>query len=99
MRWIALASLALSLLICAGMSWIGFTSVHIETCGPNPPVAFRMTFAVAGVIAELVCNIGALVALSRNTENGNIAAAFLPWCAMGLGFGAFLIPVFSAGLC
>ncbi|MGH7284533.1 MAG: hypothetical protein ACRELY_23660 [Polyangiaceae bacterium] len=58
-----------------------------------------MTFAIAGLIGELECNIGALVALWRRTYNATILAMFLPWIAMGVGFGALLVPVFSAAMC
>ncbi|MGH7327991.1 MAG: hypothetical protein ACREJX_06540 [Polyangiaceae bacterium] len=81
------------------MSWVGFSAVYTVTCAPSPPpVAFRMTFAIAGLAGEIVANVRAIVALSRRTENATILAMFLPWVAMGLGFGALGSDVFSRAL-
>ncbi len=100
MRWIPYVSLALSLLVCGWMSWFGFSIVHLIMCGPNPPPAgFRLTFAIAGLVGEVACNVGAIVGLARKTVNGAIVAGFLPGVAMGLGFIALAIPMFAASLC
>jgi hypothetical protein len=100
MRWIPYVSFTLSLFVCGWMSWFGFSFVHTVTCEPSPPPAsFRFTFAIAGLVGEIACNVGAIVGLSRKTVNGAIVAGFLPWVAMGLGFIALAIPLFAASLC
>ena len=97
---IAWLVLVLAAAVCVGVTWAGMRFAFEVTCAPNrPPVVFRMSVTLVGMVVCLACVFWSRSLLVRGSQPGAVTALFLAFAALVTPLVTFLIPVFVAGLC
>jgi hypothetical protein len=89
--------IALAFSGCTTVSGLSFAEQ--QTCGPNPPTAWRYecTFIALGVSSAAV--IGGFLLRGRRRELGAVLAILLALASMFASFVGWVLPVFASALC
>jgi hypothetical protein len=92
--WVVLAFSTLFTLLA---TYNCIRTADLQTCGPNPPVGMRMTFAAVGFGSYLAAAIPSVLFLLR--KNNPPVGLLLAFVSGFLPFVVFAIDVFSAAMC
>ena len=96
LTWVGLV---LVCLLCFFVTSSLISGATMETCGPHPPVHERMTIAIAGAIACAVFVVPSIVLLVRGRTWSVIVAFVLTGIAFCPPVVAFMLTLFSIGMC
>ncbi|HEX7665034.1 MAG TPA: hypothetical protein VF407_11000 [Polyangiaceae bacterium] len=77
----------------------GLVNASLVTCDGPPPEAWRRSVAWWGFAGAALFDLVGAGLVVRGTTNALIVALVLAVLAFGASIGAFLLPLFSAGLC
>ena len=96
---IATVILAFSALLCAVVAWESFRFAYQTTCGPTPPVEWRLDILYVGLGLYAALAIPTVVLIRVGRTAGLVVAIILACCALAPPALSFLFALFSSALC
>lgn len=96
---IAWSLFACSVLFSGCVTHSGYVFAYEQTCGPNPPTAWRLQCTFIGLGVSTLCLLPALVLLIRGHRLGTAGALLLALISFAASVIGWLLPVFASALC
>jgi hypothetical protein len=88
--------------VMAFVTYIEWSMVHTQTCGPSPPSDSRMTQVIVTIVCYLAVSIPLLILLLKPRNKMQDASAVCIFLALGAGavpFVSFVLAAFAVGMC
>jgi hypothetical protein len=99
MATIAGVILAVSALLCALVAWGSFRFAYEATCGPTPPVEWRLDILYVGLGAYALLAIPTVILISIGRTAGLVVAIILACCALAPPALSYVFAILSSAMC